>query len=140
MRPCNRSITAAARRCWPTCSRDESISRAFLADKRLRALALDGDVRWAELPDVPVLAELGYGKEKVANWFGVAAPAGMPPAMVQRLREEFVKASRDPELQRRLAENGTLIATSTSEEMRAMMVDEVATMEPLVKTLGIRSQ
>jgi len=117
-----------------------STSRAFLADKRLRALALDGDARWAELPDVPVLAELGYGKEKVANWFGVAAPAGMPPAMVQRLREEFVKASRDPELQRRLAENGTLIATSTSEEMRAMMVDEVATMEPLVKTLGIRSQ
>jgi tripartite-type tricarboxylate transporter receptor subunit TctC len=60
--------------------------------------------------------------------------------MVQRLREEFVKASRDPELQRRLAENGTLIATSTSEEMRAMMVEEVATMDTLVKTLGIRSQ
>lgn len=117
-----------------------STSRAFLADKRLRALALDADVRWSELPDVPVLAEIGYGKEKVANWFGVAAPAGMPPAMVQRLREEFVKASRDPELQRRLAENGTLIATSTSEEMRAMMVEEVATMETLVKTLGIRAQ
>jgi tripartite-type tricarboxylate transporter receptor subunit TctC len=117
-----------------------STSRAFLADKRLRALALDADARWSELPDVPVLAEIGYGKEKVANWFGVAAPAGIRPAMVQRLREEFVKASRDPELQRRLAENGTLIATSTSEEMRAMMVDEVATMETLVKTLGIRSQ
>jgi tripartite-type tricarboxylate transporter receptor subunit TctC len=117
-----------------------STSRAFLADKRLRALALDADARWSELPDVPLLAEIGYGKEKVANWFGVAAPAGMRPAMVQRLREEFVKASRDPELQRRLAENGTLIATSTSEEMRAMMVDEVATMETLVKTLGIRSQ
>ena len=117
-----------------------STSRAFLADKRLRALALDAVARWSELPDVPVLAEIGYGKEKVANWFGVAAPAGMPPTMVQKLREEFVKASRDPELQRRLAENGTLIATSTSEEMRAMMVDEVATMETLVKTLGIRSQ
>jgi tripartite-type tricarboxylate transporter receptor subunit TctC len=117
-----------------------STSRAFLADKRLRALALDADARWSELPDVPLLAEIGYGKEKVANWFGVAAPAGMRPAMVQRLREEFVKASRDPELQRRLAENGTLIATSTSEEMRAMMVDEVATMETLVKALGIRSQ
>src|SRR5215475_4786778 len=61
-----------------------STSRAFLADKRLRALPLDGDARWAELPDVPVRAELGYGKEKVANWFGVAAPAGMPPGMVQR--------------------------------------------------------
>ena len=117
-----------------------STSRAFLADKRLRALALDAVARWSELPDVPVLAEIGYGKEKVANWFGVAAPPGMPPAMVQRLREEFVKASRDPELQRRLAENGTLIATSTSEEMRALMVEEVAAMDGLVKTLGLRQQ
>ena len=78
---------------------------------------------------MPVLAEIGYGKEKVANWFGVAAPAGTPPAIVQKLRDEFVKASRDPELQKRLAENGTLIATSTSDEMRTLMVEEVATME-----------
>jgi tripartite-type tricarboxylate transporter receptor subunit TctC len=76
----------------------------------------------------------------VASWFGVAAPAGTPPAVVRRLREEFVKASRDPELQKRLADNGTLIATSTSEEMRAMMVEEVTAMEGLVKTLGIRQQ
>jgi tripartite-type tricarboxylate transporter receptor subunit TctC len=117
-----------------------STSRPFLADKKLRALALDADTRWAGLPEVPVLAELGYGKEKVANWFGVAAPAGTPPAMVARLREEFVRASRDPELEKRLAENGTLIATSTSEEMRAMMVEEVASMETLVKTLNLRQQ
>ena len=89
---------------------------------------------------MPVLAEIGYGKEKVANWFGVAAPAGTPPAIVQKLRDEFVKASRDPELQKRLAENGTLIATSTSDEMRTLMVEEVATMEVLVKTLGLRQQ
>jgi tripartite-type tricarboxylate transporter receptor subunit TctC len=117
-----------------------STSRPFLADKKLRALALDADTRWAGLPEVPVLAELGYGKEKVANWFGVAAPAGTPPAMVARLREEFVRGSRDPELEKRLAENGTLIATSTSEEMRAMMVEEVASMETLVKTLNLRQQ
>jgi tripartite-type tricarboxylate transporter receptor subunit TctC len=117
-----------------------STSRVFLADKKLRALALDGETRWSGLPDVPLLSEIGYGKEKVANWFGVAAPAGTPPAVVKRLQEEFVKASRDPELQRRLAENGTLIATSTPEEMRAMMVEEVAAMETLVKTLGLRQQ
>jgi tripartite-type tricarboxylate transporter receptor subunit TctC len=117
-----------------------STSRPFLADKKLRALALDADTRWAGLPEVSVLAEFGYGKEKVANWFGVAAPAGTPPAMVARLREEFVKASRDPELEKRLAENGTLIATSTSEEMRAMMVEEVASMDTLVKTLNLRQQ
>jgi len=117
-----------------------STSRPFLLDKKLRALALDSETRWSGLPDVPVLAEIGYGKEKVANWFGVAAPAGTPPAIVARLREEFIKASLDPGLQRQLAENGTLIATSTSEEMRTLMVAEVATMETLVQTLNLRQQ
>ena len=115
-----------------------STARPFLAGNKLRALALDIDQRWPGLPDVPTLAELGYGNEKVANWFGVAAPADTPPQIVQRLREEFVKASVDPDLQKRLAENGTLIVTSTSAEMRALMVDEVATMDVLVKTLSLR--
>lgn len=117
-----------------------STSRGFLADKKLRALALDSLERWPGLPDVPVMEELGYGKEKVANWFGVAAPAGTPPAIARRLREEFVKASVDPELQRRLKENGTLIATTTSEAMHALMVEEVATTDMLVKTLNLRQQ
>jgi tripartite-type tricarboxylate transporter receptor subunit TctC len=113
-----------------------STSRSFLAEKKLRALATD--IRWSGLPGVPTLAELGYGNEKVANWFGVAGPVGMPPALVQKLNAEFVKASRDGELVKRLAENGTLIATSTPEEMRGLMIDEVATMDTLVKTLNLR--
>ena len=117
-----------------------STSRSFLAEKKLRPLALDATQRWSGLPDVPTLAEIGYGNEKVASWFGLAAPAETPPAVVHKLRDEFIKASRDPELQKRLGENGTPIATSTPEEMRALMVEEVATMETLVKTLGIRQQ
>jgi tripartite-type tricarboxylate transporter receptor subunit TctC len=113
-----------------------STSRSFLAEKKLRALATD--IRWSGLPGVPTLTELGYGNEKVANWFGVAGPAGMPAPLVHRLNEEFVRASRDPDLIRRLAENGTLIATSTPDEMRGLMVEEVATMETLVKTLNLR--
>jgi tripartite-type tricarboxylate transporter receptor subunit TctC len=117
-----------------------STARPFLLDGKLRALALDVEQRLPGLPDVPSLAALGYGNEKVAQWFGVAAPAGTPPAVVQKLREEFVKASVDADLQRRLAENGTLIVTSTSEAMRALMVEEVATMDLLVKTLNLRQQ
>ncbi len=117
-----------------------STSRAFLAEKKLRAVAIDGQQRWAGLPEVPTLTEAGYGKEKVANWFGVAGPAEMPKEIVEKLRGEFIKASRDPELQRRLAENGTPIVTSTPEEMQALMASEAATMNELVKTLGIRQQ
>jgi tripartite-type tricarboxylate transporter receptor subunit TctC len=117
-----------------------STGRAFLADGKLRALAIEGDERWQALPDVPTLTELGYGKETVARWFGVAGPAGMPPAVVAKRREEFVKASQDPELIRRLSENGTQIATTTPEEMHALMVEEVATMEVLAKELSLRPQ
>jgi tripartite-type tricarboxylate transporter receptor subunit TctC len=117
-----------------------STGRAFLLEKKLRALAFDSDARWSGAPDVPTLEELGYGKEKVASWFGVAAPAGTPAGVVRALREEFVKASRDPEVVRRLTENGTLIVTSTSEEMRSAMVEEVTLMEALVKRLNLRQQ
>ena len=41
-----------------------STSRTFLVDKKLRALALDSETRWSGLPDVPVLAEIGYGNGK----------------------------------------------------------------------------
>ncbi|MFL6799322.1 MAG: Bug family tripartite tricarboxylate transporter substrate binding protein [Xanthobacteraceae bacterium] len=117
-----------------------STSRTFLAEKKLRALAVDAEQRWPALPEVPTLAALGYGKEKVANWFGLAAPPAMSAALVGRLNAEFIKASRDGDLIRRLAENGTPIVTSTPDEMHELMVHETAAMVDLVKILGIRAQ
>jgi tripartite-type tricarboxylate transporter receptor subunit TctC len=121
---------------WPTLN----TSRALIAEKKLRALALDADQRWAPLPDVPTLTELGFGREKVASWFALAGPAGMPPALVNRVRNLFIQASKDPELQKRLAENGTPIVSSTPQEMGKAMVEEWETMQQLVKTLNIRQQ
>ena len=119
---------------WPTLN----TSRALIAEKKLRALALDADTRWDRLPDVPTIDELGFGKERVASWFALAGPAGMPPALVNRIRELFIQASKDPELQKRLAENGTPIASSTPEEMGKAMVQEWETMQQLAKTLNLR--
>ena len=121
---------------WPTLS----TGRAFIADGRLRALALDAEKRWAPMPDVPTLDELGFGKETVASWFALAGPAGMPPALVSKIRDAFIQASKDTELQRRLGENGTPIASSTPEEMGRAMAAEWETMQALVKTLNIRQQ
>jgi len=121
---------------WPTLN----TSRALIAEKKLRALALDADTRWDRLPDVPTLSELGFGKEKVASWFALAGPAGMPPALVNRIRDLFIQASKDPVLQKRLAENGTPIASSTPQEMGKAMVEEWDTMQKLVQTLKLRQQ
>jgi tripartite-type tricarboxylate transporter receptor subunit TctC len=119
---------------WPTLS----TSRSFIADGKLRALALDADKRWEQLPDVPTLDELGFGKQKVASWFALGGPAGMPPALVAKIRDIFIQASKDPELQRRLSENGTPIVSSTPEEMARAMAEEWETMQVLAKTLNLR--
>jgi tripartite-type tricarboxylate transporter receptor subunit TctC len=127
-------ITGRVDMAWPTLS----TSRSYLAEGKLRALALDADARWDRLPDVPTLVELGYAKERVASWFALAGPAGMPPALVAKIRDIFIKASKDPELQRRLTENGTPIVSSTPEEMGRAMQQEWDTMQVLAKALNLR--
>ena len=127
-------ITGRVEMAWPTLS----TSRSYLADGKLRALALDADTRWSPLPNVPTLVELGFAKERVASWFALAGPAGMPPALVAKVRDIFIQASKDPELQRRLAENGTPIISSTSEDMGRAMAAEWDIMQVLAKTLNLR--
>lgn len=119
---------------WPTLT----TSRAYLAEGKLRGLAIDSDKRWDRLPDIPTLDELGYGKEKVASWFALGGPAGMPPALVNKIRDTFIQASKDPDLQKRLGENGTPIVSSTPEEMGKAMEAEWATMQELAKTLNLK--
>jgi tripartite-type tricarboxylate transporter receptor subunit TctC len=117
-----------------------TVAKAYLADKRLKILAIDAATRSPALPDVPTLTEVGLGKEKVASWVGLAAPAGTPANIVRLLNEEFVKAASDPELKRRLEANGTPIVTSSPDEMARLLKEEVKTTNELVSELGIRQQ
>jgi len=107
---------------------------------KLRGLAIDATKRFATLPNMPTLTELGFGNEKVASWFAVAAPAGTPPAIVQKLNAEFIKAAKDPVLVKRLTENGTPIETTTPEQMTKLMADEQARTAELVQVLGLKQK
>jgi tripartite-type tricarboxylate transporter receptor subunit TctC len=115
-----------------------TVARSNFAAGKLRGLAVDAARRFSALPDVPTLTELGFGNEKVASWFGVAAPAGTPPAIIRKLNEEFVKASRDPALVQKLADNGTPIETTTPEQMAKLMAEEAERTGALVRELGLK--
>jgi tripartite-type tricarboxylate transporter receptor subunit TctC len=114
-----------------------TVAKGFFLEKKLKALAVDADARLTVMPEVPTLTEAGLGHSKVASWFALAAPAGTPSNIVQKLRNEFINAARDPDLQRRLVENGTLINTSTPEQMAALLAEEVESTNRLVKSLGL---
>ena len=114
-----------------------TLSRSYIADGKLKALAIDAPNRLPELPNVPTFDEVGLGNARVASWFALAAPMGTPAEVVRVLHAEFVKASKNPELRRRLSENGTPITTTSPEEMRKLLAEEVTNTAQLVKQLGL---
>ena len=63
---------------------------------KVRALAVTGRTRLADLPDVPTLAEAGVKGYESTGWFGIVAPAATPPAVVTRLQSELQAVLTDP--------------------------------------------
>ena len=117
-----------------------TVARSYVAEKKLRVLAIDAESRWSSMADVPTLTEVGLGKEKVAAWFGLAAPAGTPKEIVDKLNAEFVKVSKDPDFIKRLADNGTPIVTTTPEKMGQLMAKEWEETGELVRAIGMKQQ
>ena len=112
----------------------------FITAGKLRALAAASPQRHRLLPDVPSFAELGYPGMDIALWYGVAAPGGTPPAIVQRLNAELVKVLEMPEIRKSLTEQGADVQGGTSEDFGAFMRNESARWGAVVKQVGIRPE
>jgi tripartite-type tricarboxylate transporter receptor subunit TctC len=76
---------------------DPSAPVPFLRSGKVRAIAIAGNVRAPQLPEVKTMGEQGY-KFDAVGWFGMFAPAGTNPAIVKRLADEVNKAQASPEL------------------------------------------
>ena len=84
---------------------------------KLRVIAVGSDKRTAAFPDIPTIAETGVPGYASYEWNAVYAPAGTPPAIIQRLNQAFVSALKQPTVIARIGEfNGEIIA-STPEEL-----------------------
>lgn len=121
---------------WPSAPS----AKTFLESKKIKALAIDGAQRWALVPNVPTLAEAGFGNVSVANWFAIAAAPGTPPAVIAKLTAAFAQAGRDPGLKQKIEDLGLSVATSTPEELGQLMAKEAADIRALITTLGLRQQ
>lgn len=78
----------------------------MLPTKRVRVLATSGAKRSPPMPAVPTLVELGYQDVIATAWFAYFAPAKTPPAIVERLRAEFLRAVNSREVRSQLLVNG----------------------------------
>jgi tripartite-type tricarboxylate transporter receptor subunit TctC len=90
----------------------------------VRALGVSSAKRWFALPDVPTIAEQGFPGFDAAPWWYVAAPAGTPPEIVQKLSDELVKASKSPDVIKRIRDAGASELGGSSEDLAKHMAAE----------------
>ena len=111
----------------------------FVKAGRARILAVTSAKRFAALPDVPTLDELGYKGVDFSVWFGIAGPAGMPSAIAQRLAEETAWALRQPDVVEKLGTFGFEPAAAISPQAMGERIDrDLARYAPVIKSLGFK--
>jgi tripartite-type tricarboxylate transporter receptor subunit TctC len=107
---------------------------------KLRALAVTGTRRWAELPEVPTLAELGVAGYETYNWFGILAPAGTPADVMAMLNRELVAVMKDPAMQAWMQSRGAEAASGSVEEFSAYIRRDLAKWSRVVKETGVTAE
>jgi tripartite-type tricarboxylate transporter receptor subunit TctC len=105
---------------------------------RLRAVALTGLERHPQAPDVPTVHEAALPGFDVTVWYGFAAQAATPRAVVQKLNAEIAKALRSPVLAERLDTLGLTIVADSQEDFARFVAAESAKMRKLVQASGAR--
>ncbi len=99
---------------------------------RLVALAVTGNTRAAFLPQVPLFKEAGYPAVELQPWAGLFAPAGTPPAIIQRLNREVRDVLLLPEISDKLKALGAGPTPGTPEELGAHVRAEIARVSRVV--------
>ncbi len=108
-------------------------SISFIRSGQFRALAITGDQRSPQLPDVPTMAEAGIKDMVVTAWFGFVAPAGTPAEIVNKIQQATKKVLDTPEIQQRFAEMGGTPGGGSPAEFGAFMDKEQASWRKIVE-------
>jgi tripartite-type tricarboxylate transporter receptor subunit TctC len=104
---------------------------------KLRAIAVSSAKRVAAAPDLPTVAESGLPGFETGSWQGVLAPAGTPREIVDRMNAEVRRILALPDVEERLAAQGTEVRAGSPGALAAFMRAEIARWAKVVKQVGL---
>ena len=114
--------------------------KAHIDAGKLKAIGVSGERRMGTLPNVPTLGEQGLNDEayRVAGWLAFGAPAGTPPAILERVAAEVRKATEHPDVAQRITAMGFDVQKSSPALFTAAMNKERPVWERLIKASGAK--
>lgn len=104
----------------------------------IRAIAVAGAARSPLFPELPTMAEAGVANFQASSWFGLVAPARMPPDVTKVLIDGVTKVLKDPEVVKRLADVGAEPGTLSGDAFAAFLRTESDKWGQVVKTAGAK--
>lgn len=117
-----------------------SAAEPYVKDNRIRALAVLNTKPVYSLPGVPTAAEAGMPQLLIVNWFVLAAPAGTPRAIIDRLNAEVGKVMQAAESQKHFAALGGDVAVTTPEQAEAFVRKEYARWGKVIRDANIKAE
>lgn len=114
-----------------------STARGAVSAGKARILALTSAQRNPAYPDVPTLAERGFPKYDMDDWFALFAAAGTPQAIITRLQQAVAQAARDPALTTILAPLGAVAVASTPQEFASFLTQQREVLEKVIREANI---
>ena len=113
----------------------------LVAAKKLKVLAVGTTARHPDFPGVPTMAEMGFsGFEATAPWVGMLAPAGTPPAIVNKLGVEMRKSLARPETQARMKQLGAIPVADSPAEYAAFLRKDYERWAGVIKVSGVKAE
>ena len=107
---------------------------------KLRALGTGALERSPVLPDVPTIAEAGVPGYEAVNWWGVVAPTGTSPAIIDKVNRAIEAVQQSPDVQKQFDNEGATPVSMKPADFGGFMVSEMNKWEKVVKQGGIKAE
>jgi tripartite-type tricarboxylate transporter receptor subunit TctC len=117
-----------------------SATLPFIAEKKVKALAVTGSRRAPALPNVPTWQEAGVPNADVINYWGIVAPAGTPREVVARLNAEVNRILAQPDVRERLDKEGAEVVAGPPERLGTILETDLAAWKKLIADVRLELQ
>jgi tripartite-type tricarboxylate transporter receptor subunit TctC len=113
---------------------------AHIKSGKLLALGVTDSTRSPVAPDIPTLAELGVAGVVVSSWYGLLAPAGTPPEVIEQLASDATSILEQPAVREQLKAQGLIHQPIRPAQFKAQIRQETASWATIIKARGISAE